>query len=94
MEFLVKVTQDIAPDADPELMSSVKAKEFERATELIEAGTLTRVWRIPGRRALYCLYEAEGPDELHAAISSLPLFPWLDVEVTPLAGHRLDPGTS
>ena len=94
MEFLVKVTQDIAPDTDPELMSAVKAKEFERATELVEAGVLTRVWRIPGRRGLYCLYEASDADELHAAISSLPLFPWLDVEVTPLASHRLDPATN
>lgn len=90
----MKVEQDIAPDEDPELMSAVKAGEFERATALVEAGVLTRVWRIPGRRALYCLYEVSGPDELHDALSSLPLFPWLDVEVTALAGHRLDPRPS
>lgn len=91
MEFLVKVEQHIAPDADAETMSAVKAAEFERATELVDAGTLTRVWRIPGRRALYCLYDVDGPDELHDVLSTLPLFPWLDIEVTALAGHRLDP---
>lgn len=92
MEFLVKAVQHIDPETDPEMMAAVKAKEYERASELVEAGVLTRVWRIPGRRALYCLYETDGPDELHAALSSLPLFPWLDIEVIPLAGHHLDPG--
>lgn len=94
MEFLVEVSQDIAPDEDPELMSAVKAQEYERASELVNAGVLKRVWRIPGRRALVCLYDVDGPDELHEALSSLPLFPWLDIEVTALAGHRLDPSNA
>jgi muconolactone D-isomerase len=91
MEFLVELSQDIAPDEDPELMSTVKAQEYERAGELVDAGILKRVWRIPGRRALVCLYEVAGPDELHDALSSLPLYPWLDIEVMALAGHHLDP---
>jgi muconolactone D-isomerase len=91
VEYLVRAEQNIPPDTDPVMMADVKAREYRRALELVDAGILKRVWRIPGRRALFCLYETAEIDELHAALSSLPLFPWLDIEVIPLAGHHLDP---
>ncbi len=91
MEFLVRIEQDIPPDIDPELLASVKAAEGERGAQLVAEGKLQRIWRIPGRRAVYGLYEVEGPDELHEVLSSLPLFPWMDMEVTSLGSHALDP---
>jgi muconolactone D-isomerase len=33
------------------------------------------------------LYEAADPAELHDALMSLPMAPWLDVTVEPLATH-------
>ena len=36
------------------------------------------------------VWEAADATELHELISSLPLFPWIDAEVTPLATHPLD----
>ena len=91
MEFLVRIEQDIPPDIDPDLLASVKAAEAKRGAQLVADGTLQRIWRIPGRRAVYGLYEVEGPDELHEVLSSLPLFPWMDMDVTPLGSHALDP---
>ena len=91
MEFLVRIEQDIPPDIDPDLLASVKAAEAERGAQLVADGKLQRIWRIPGRRAVYALYEVEGPDELHEELSSLPLFPWMDMDVTPLGSHALDP---
>ena len=91
MEFLVRIEQDIPPDIDPDLLASVKAAEAERGAQLVADGKLQRIWRIPGRRAVYALYEVEGPDELHEVLSSLPLFPWMDMDVTPLGSHALDP---
>lgn len=91
MEFLVRIEQDIPPDIDPELLASVKAAEGVRGAQLVAEGKLERIWRIPGRRAVYGLYDVEGPDELHEVLSSLPLFPWMDMEVTALGSHALDP---
>lgn len=91
MEFLVRIEQDIPPDIDPDLLASVKAAEGKRGAQLVAEGKLQRLWRIPGRRAVYGLYEVEGPDELHEILSSLPLFPWMDMEVTALGSHALDP---
>jgi muconolactone D-isomerase len=91
MEFLVHIEQDISPDMDPDRLAAIKSAEAVRGRELIEQGRLKRIWRTPGRRAVTALYEVEGPDELHEILSSLPLFPWMDIEVIPLGTHALDP---
>ena len=91
MEFLARVEQNISPELDPEKLAEVKAAEKVRGQELVDAGKLLRIWRLPGRRAVMALYDVESADELHELISSLPLFPWMDVTITPLGGHALDP---
>lgn len=91
MEFLARIEQDIPPDIDPARLAAVKAAEAVRGQELVDEGKLRRIWRIPGRRAVYVLYEVDGPDELHEILASLPLFPWMDIEVTVLGCHALDP---
>src|SRR3954463_11863594 len=55
--------------------------------ELRAAGVLKRLWRVPGRNATIGLYEAADPAQLHDALMSLPMAPWLDVHVEPLATH-------
>ena len=42
------------------------------------------MWRVPGRTANWGIWEAADATALHAAITSLPLFPYLDVEVIAL----------
>ncbi|MEN8235608.1 MAG: muconolactone Delta-isomerase family protein [Actinomycetota bacterium] len=91
MEFLVHIEQDISPDTDPDRLAAVKAAEAVRGKELVEAGKLKRIWRVPGRRAVKVLYEVDSTDELHAILSSMPLFPWMDIKVMPLGTHALDP---
>ena len=91
MEFLARIEQNISPDIDPARLAEVKAAEKIRGQELVDAGKLRRIWRIPGRRAVCALYNVEGPDELHEVLSSLPLFPWMDIEITALGAHALDP---
>lgn len=43
---------------------------------------------------MYALYRVESPEELHEILGSLPLFPWMDIEVTALSAHALDPEES
>lgn len=91
MEFLARIEQNISPDMDPDRLSAVKAAEKIRGQELVDAGKLRRIWRIPGRRAVMALYRVDSAEELHDILSSLPLFPWMDIEVTALSAHALDP---
>lgn len=94
VEFLVHIEIEWPPDGDPTEFASLNKAERARAAELAAAGSIRRLWRIPGRRANWGLWDAEDATALHAAISSLPLFPWLSIEVHPLAAHPSDPERS
>jgi muconolactone D-isomerase len=91
MEFLVHIVVAFPPDMEPERRDELLAAERVRGRELIERGTIVRIWRIPGTLANYGIWRAATPDDVHAAISGLPLFPYFaDVEVTALATHPLE----
>jgi len=87
MEFLVRTENRMPPDAPDELRNSLRAAERVRADELRAAGMLKRLWRVPGRWATVGLYEAPDATTLHDALASLPMWPWMDVTVEPLATH-------
>ena len=91
MEFLVRIDVRTPVDMDPERLAALQAAETARARELVAEGLLRRIWRIPGRRSNYSLYEAPDATALHAALSSLPLFPYMEIEVSALAVHPVDP---
>jgi muconolactone D-isomerase len=90
MDFLVHM--QVGAIGDPALERSLREQEAARARELAAAGVLRRLWRVPGRRANWGVWSAADADALHAALSSLPLFPYLDISVHPLAAHPNDPG--
>jgi muconolactone D-isomerase len=91
MEFLVNIEITWPPDGDPERREELFAAEIERGQQLAGLGIMKRLWRVPGRWANWGLWEAADATELHAALSSLPLWPWMDVTVHPLARHVNDP---
>jgi muconolactone D-isomerase len=91
LEFLVEMEVKWPPDGDPARRAALGEAEHKRAMELARAGILKRLWRVPGRIANFGLWEAPDATELHKAISSLPLFPWIEAKVHPLAKHPNDP---
>ena len=64
--------------------------ELERGRELRDAGSIRAIWRIPGGIRNVGIWEAADATELHELIASLPLFPFLTADVTPLAQHPID----
>ncbi|KHL11972.1 muconolactone D-isomerase [Mumia flava] len=91
MEFLVHIEIDWPPDAPEERKAEIFARELEQGQRLAAAGRLRRLWRVPGRWANWSLYEVADATELHESLSSLPLYPWMDIEVHALAEHPNDP---
>lgn len=91
MEFLVNIEINWPPDTDGQVRDEVFERELARGQELAGMGVMKRLWRVPGRWANWGLWEAEDATQLHDAISSLPLWPWMDVTVHPLARHLNDP---
>lgn len=90
MLFHARMDVEIPHDLDPEVRAKLVAAEKERALELQRAGKWPHLWRIAGRYANISILDVESVDELHAILSSLPLFPYLRIEVTPLATHPSD----
>lgn len=90
MEFLVRVEVRTPYDLDPGLLAQLQDAEAERAQQLVRQGALRRIWRLPGRRANLSLYDVPDATALHAALASLPLWPWMDIEVQALAQHPLE----
>lgn len=90
MEFLVQ-TEVTGLQAGSEAETALRQKEAIRARELAASGTLIRIWRVPGRRESWGIWSAETTDQLHDALTSLPLFPYMNVTVHLLASHPNDP---
>ena len=87
MEFLVTIEIELPVDPPDDLTR----REAERARELAGEGLLVRLWRVPGRRANVGLWSAADATELHEALASLPLFPYMSIRVEALARHPSDP---
>jgi muconolactone delta-isomerase len=93
-EFLTALTIAV-PDGTPAgTVEDLKTQEARRARELAEEGRLVRLWTPPTQpgqwRTLGVWSAADGTD-LAATLESLPLYPWMTVETTPLSPHPSDP---
>lgn len=74
-------------DGDPATFERLKAAEKARAQDLQQSGKWLHLWRIVGRYANISVFDVPDHDQLHAILSSLPLFPFMKIAVTPLARH-------
>jgi muconolactone D-isomerase len=94
MEYLIDFLITIPDDAPADEVRERLDGETTRVAELAAEGRAVRVWRpLPedGRRRAIGLYRADSDAELDAILDSLPLRPWMEIEVTPLASHPNDP---
>jgi muconolactone D-isomerase len=87
MLFHVNIAVRIPHDADPEKIQDLSAQEHERAKELQQQGKWLHLWRVAGKYANVSVFKVESPDELHEILNSLPLYPFMEIEVTALCHH-------
>lgn len=87
MLFHVSITVSIPHNADPKKIKQLGAQEHERAKELQLQGKWVHLWRVAGRYANVSVFDVESSDELHEILNSLPLYPFMEIEVTALCHH-------
>jgi muconolactone D-isomerase len=87
MEWLVHTHNRLPADTPAAEREQLRAAEREHAMELRAEGVLRKLWRTPGSTGTVALYECRDATHLHEALSSLPMFSWLEVSVEPLADH-------
>ncbi len=87
MLFHVRMDVRIPSDFDPFRADELKRVERERAQALQKQGKWRHLWRIAGQYSNISIFDVETVQELHDIISTLPLFPFMDIAVTPLCRH-------
>jgi len=89
---LYAVTMDVSlpPGMDPEVRAETLAREKAYSQELQRAGVWVHIWRCAGRYANLSVFDVPDNDHLHEILWGLPLFPYMTIEVTPLAAHPSD----
>lgn len=87
MLYLVQMTVHLPPDMDSGALTELKTSEREIAQQLQHERRWRHLWRVAGRYANVSVFDVDSAEQLHELISGLPLFPYMDVQVTVLARH-------
>lgn len=90
MLFMVRMDVHLPPGMPSEQAEEIKAREKAYSQSLQRDGRWPHIWRVVGEYSNYSVFDVPGNDELHDLLSGLPLFPYMDIRVTPLAHHPSD----
>lgn len=87
--MLFKVSMTVAlPHTMPQAEADqLKARERDIAQALQRTGTWRHLWRVAGRYANVSIFDVADPAALHDLLLTLPLFPYMAVEVEALCRH-------
>ena len=87
MLYHVKMTVRLPHDMPPAEAAALKAREKEIAQGLQRDGVWRHLWRIAGLYANVSIFDVPDHAALHDRLMSLPLYPYMDIEVMPLCRH-------
>lgn len=87
MKYLVRMNVALPHDLPAQERSDLVEREKDYAQQLQREGVWVHLWRVVGQYANYSVFDVEDHDQLHATLQGLPLFPHMEISVTPLATH-------
>ena len=87
MLYLVHMVVNLPANMPPEEAARIKAEEKAYSQALQHSGKWPHLWRVVGEYANYSVFDVASNDELHDTLANLPLFPYMKIDVTPLAKH-------
>jgi muconolactone D-isomerase len=87
MLFHVEMTVRLPPDMPLATSDALKKAERDLAQGLQRQGKWRHLWRVAGQYANVSIFDTESVQELHDMLISLPLFPYMEISVTPLCRH-------
>lgn len=87
MLFHVRMNVNLPASMPPEEAATLKQTEKDLARRLQREGKWRHLWRIAGQYANVSIFDVDSVDELHTLLTSLPLFPYMHIDVMPLCRH-------
>jgi muconolactone D-isomerase len=88
--FAVRMDVNIPLDMDPQAKAELLAKEKAYSQGLQREGEWRNIWRCVGEYANISIFDVADNDRLHEILWGLPLFPYMRMDITPLAVHPSD----
>lgn len=87
--MLFAVTMDVAlpRDFDPGERADTVAREKAYSQDLQRSGEWVSIWRLVGQYSNLSIFDVADNERLHEILWGLPLFPFMRIDVTPLATH-------
>ena len=79
----VKIPRGLPADERADIL----AREKAYSQDLQAQGKWRHIWRVAGQYANVSILDVRDNDELHQILSGLPLFPFMQITVTPLLRH-------
>ncbi|SNT45359.1 muconolactone Delta-isomerase [Rhodococcoides kyotonense] len=90
MLFAVKMDVALPLDLDADVRTDTLAREKAYSQELQRGGEWVSIWRLVGQYSNLSIFDVRDNARLHEILWNLPLFPYMTIEVTPLAQHPSD----
>lgn len=87
MLYHVRMDVLIPTDMDSIKVEELKATEKALSQKLQKEGKWRHIWRLAGEYSNFSIFDVESNEELHEIMMSLPLYPYMKIEVTPLLRH-------
>ena len=88
--FAVRMDVALPLDMNAAARDDLLAREKAYSQEWQRSGHWRHIWRCAGQYANLSIFAVEGNERLHQILWGLPLFPYMSITVTPLAGHPSD----
>lgn len=87
MLFHVRMNVNLPATMPVDEATTLKQTEKDLAQRLQREGKWRHLWRIAGQYANVSIFDVASVDELHTLLTSLPLFPYMQIDVMPLCRH-------
>ena len=87
MLFHVKMDVNLPASMPEHQSAALKKAEKEISQALQHSGKWRHLWRIAGQYANISVFDADDVEELHSLISTLPLFPYMEIHIMPVCRH-------
>lgn len=87
MLFHIRMDVRLPRDLPSDEAAAILAREKAYSQQLQASGKWRHIWRLAGEYANFSIFDVSGNEELHQILTGLPLFPFMEIEVTPLLRH-------
>lgn len=90
MLYAVRMDVALPHRMDSDVRTDTLAREKAYSQDLQRAGEWVSIWRCVGQYSNLSIFDVADNERLHEILWNLPLFPYMTIDVTPLAQHPSD----